>query len=128
MRFELSISLPNVEQIVEKLSKTPEVLKRELNEAIRKSIRSVWLEAIPRTPIREGWLRASYRTYFNEFTLTGILRPEKNYALMQHERTDFRHPKGGEAKYLLNAIVAKENEIKRNFGLAIDSTLSKLTR
>jgi len=126
MKFELTISLQNLDQILDKLNKAPEVLKSELNEAIKKSIKAVWTEAWERTPWRTGLLRGTYKSWYDENRLIGLLAPTREYALLQHERTDFRHPKGGEAKYLANAIKAREEEIKRNFGQAIDNTLNKM--
>lgn len=37
--------------------------------------------------------------------------PAKDYALIQHERTDFRHPDGGQAKYLQAAVEAHADKL-----------------
>lgn len=34
-----------------------------------------------------------------------------NYAAVQHERTDFKHPKGGEAKYLEKAMRQEQHKL-----------------
>lgn len=47
-----------------------------------------------------------------------------SYALIQHERTDFQHPRGGEAKYLESAMgegasrlkATLERELRRSLG------------
>lgn len=61
-----------------------------------------------RAPVREGTLRASGES---ELVVDGdgatvLLSFNTPYAARQHEETEWTHPKGGEAKYLENAIKA----------------------
>ena len=50
--------------------------------------------------------------------LEGEVVVDQPYALVQHERTDFSHPNGGEAKYLENPLKEKYDRYVR--GLADD--------
>lgn len=69
---------------------------------------SIASEALPRTPVEFGLLRASH-----------YVSPPRNakepsvevgfgtrYAIVQHEATGFRHPRGGQAKFLRAAVDA----------------------
>jgi hypothetical protein len=65
-------------------------------------------EAQRRAPVKEGTLRGSGRA---ELVVEGdgattLISFNTPYAARQHEETEWEHPKGGEAKYLENAIKA----------------------
>lgn len=65
-------------------------------------------EAQRRTPIEFGVLRNSaYTAPPSERSLVAEVGFGTEYAITQHERTELRHPRGGEAKYLENAIGAR---------------------
>lgn len=128
MKLELNIIMPNLTEALDKLTKAPDILKQELADAINESLKNVWAEAWVRTPYLTGALRGSYKEYkARPDELIGILTPTKEYALKQHEHLEYRHPRGGEAKYLENAIKARQEQIKSNFFRAIDNTLQKIT-
>jgi hypothetical protein len=62
-------------------------------------------KAQDRAPVLTGDLRGS--AYHNQKGLTGEVGFSSPYALRQHEELSYRHPQGGEAKYLENPY--KEN-------------------
>lgn len=72
---------------------------------------AVMTSAKRRTPVDTGVLRGSGYvmapvTSGGQTTCKlGFGGAAKAYALVQHERLDFKHPNGGEAKYLENAII-----------------------
>lgn len=41
----------------------------------------------------------------------GTSEPTSNYAVVQHERLDFNHPHGGQAKYLEQPLLAMADEL-----------------
>lgn len=45
-----------------------------------------------------------------EETLTGSVVVDQVYAQVQHERMDFKHPKGGQAKYLSGPLLEKHQK------------------
>lgn len=69
-----------------------------------------------RVPVKTGVLKSSGYVgmpVVNGTSATcplGFGGPASAYALVQHERLDFKHPNGGEAKYLENAIVEYSGE------------------
>ena len=51
------------------------------------------------------------------------MTPDIEYAYIQHEGF-FRHPKGGERKYLDKAVKASKDKIKKTFEKAIEKILN----
>lgn len=43
----------------------------------------------------------------------GTSEPTSNYAIVQHERLDFNHPSGGQAKYLEQPLLAMADDLTR---------------
>lgn len=58
--------------------------------------------AVRRAPVDTGNLRGSgsSRVERRGLTITGIVGFAAEYAVEQHERLDYNHPRGGEAKFL----------------------------
>lgn len=44
----------------------------------------------------------------------GFGGPAKKYAVIQHERTDFKHPEGGKAKYLQDPLMSAAGGFAKN--------------
>lgn len=74
--------------------------------------------AAERAPVKEGYLRGSveYGVETDGDTVTGEVRFTEKYAAVQHERVDFHHPLGGEAKYLERAALDKYEQLKQKVG------------
>ena len=68
-------------------------------------------ESVQRTPIDEGTLRASaaVKTVNAETVQIGFHTP---YAAKQHEELSYRHPKGGQAKYLESVLIENQEQIR----------------
>ena len=88
-----------------------EINKRilKMNTITPKTIKDICFDLLgkskERAPIDKGDLRGSGFAEIDGTTgTTGFTEP---YSLIQHERLDFKHPEGGEAKYLENPL--KEN-------------------
>jgi hypothetical protein len=47
------------------------------------------------------------------------------YAVVQHERLDFNHPRGGQAKYLEAPVMQEANRINRNVSDAIGDAIGR---
>jgi hypothetical protein len=43
----------------------------------------------------------------------GTSEPTSNYAVVQHERLDYNHPNGGQAKYLEQPLLAMADDLTR---------------
>lgn len=71
--------------------------------------------AAERAPVDEGALRGSLAMGVETEgeTIVGEVRFTEKYAAVQHERVDFHHPKGGEAKYLEKAALEKAEAVRQ---------------
>lgn len=84
----------------------PEITQRvkgATRQALGKGAAYLLAQTIPRTPIRDGPLRASGGTDVDDDTASVFF--DTPYAARQHEEVGWRHPKGGQAKYLENTVL-----------------------
>ena len=114
---DVGLEIKNLDKFNRALNQAPKELAKELKDAMAISIAEVHREAIPRTPVDSGALRRGYREKISK--LQGILSNDIVYAMRQHEGF-YRHPRGGERHYLLNAVKAKKNDIQKNFEKAVE--------
>lgn len=86
-----------------------------LSSALFAAAHDVANQADDLVPVDEGILKASQSvTPPKAQSATPTARityggPSAPYALVQHERTDFNHPKGGQAKYLEEPFLEEVN-------------------
>ncbi|UDM00083.1 minor capsid protein [Streptomyces longhuiensis] len=62
-------------------------------------------------PLDEAELQRSGVASVDEGTLTGAISYDTPYAVVQHERMDFRHAPGRTAKYLENSLNGARGEV-----------------
>jgi hypothetical protein len=80
---------------------------------------------VSRTPLDEGTLILSYRIVVEEdgelvhCRITCGVPGAEAYAWIQHERLDFKHPKGGQAKYMESVLWEGRAQIPKNIGSRI---------
>lgn len=73
-----------------------------------------------RVPVDLGALKGSGYVTLPEVTATDVTvelgygGPAKKYAIVQHERLDYNHPDGGQAKYLESVVDERRNSILSN--------------
>lgn len=86
-------------------------MKANEGAALMKAAEYVRGEAVQRTPIDEGTLRgsAAVKTVDAHTVQVGF---HTRYATRQHEELGWRHPKGGQAKYLESVLIENQAEIK----------------
>ena len=95
-------------------------------KAITRTTKSVMRNSQKRTPVDEGDVRASHslevRTERDD--AVGIITVADEASFFVHEDLDANHPRGGEAKFLRNAMRARRAFLRR----AIRQEFSKLLR
>ena len=121
----ISITIPALSKFQKALKQSPELTVKEVDKAIKKSIFSIRDEAIPRTPIKTGFLRNSYT--FAWHALSGTLANPLSYAWKQHEG-DYNHPRGGEKRYLYNAVRAKKQKVQDYFKEAMETVMNTIAK
>lgn len=97
----------SLEQVVMNLSKKIKEIEGATVTGLYKAGLMIEREAIERTPKDTGNLRNSFKTIRHEKDVE--IKNTANYSLVVHEDLQAKHPVG-EAKFLENAIKAKEKE------------------
>ncbi|MDT0567918.1 hypothetical protein RM704_10620 [Streptomyces sp. DSM 3412] len=64
-----------------------------------------------RVPLDEAALQRSGTASVDESDLTAMVSYDTPYAVPQHERMDYRHAPGREAKYLENSLNAEREQV-----------------
>lgn len=80
-------------------------LQQAANSAALAAAEHLGDEAVQRTPVETGTLRASMKVT-TDGDGTSAVSYNTPYAARQHEEVGWQHPGGGEAKYLENAMTA----------------------
>jgi hypothetical protein len=86
-----------------------------------------------RAPLDLGPLRASIYADANlsinevKKTVTAFVVARRTYAWVQHEREDFNHPKGGEAKYLAKPLRERMPQYRESFRQALREALQTVS-
>ena len=116
-------------EVEAKLRRHREATLKSAEAAIYQGASIVMTEAKKRAPLDFGTLRNSgyvtlpRRDGSDVFVEAGFGGAAKAYAVRQHEETSYNH-EVGEAKYLQNAIDAKENEVRARVRRLTDKALA----
>lgn len=112
MARRVSTKVTGAKAIIHNMAAAGDRWKQALAAGLYLAANNVMGKSKRLVPVDLGPLRASgYVTLPQELpgrTLVeiGYGGPAKDYAIPQHERTDYRHPDGGQAKYLSAAVDA----------------------
>ncbi|ADQ04404.1 hypothetical protein Calow_0836 [Caldicellulosiruptor owensensis OL] len=106
--------------------KVSKAVEQAVKAALQKCAADLQRKSAERAPIDTGDLRSNCsvsplkREGAKFYHTVGYNLP---YAIVQHERLDFRHPKGGEAKYLEKPFNENKSLYERYIGEAIRNAL-----
>lgn len=108
-----AIQITGVDEITKAMKREPEKIRAAMIQALYRTGVDVVNKAITLAPIESGNLRATGETKEPRITSANKVIVElsfggptkdapqgANYAAVQHERMDYAHPQGGQAKYL----------------------------
>lgn len=79
--------------------------------ALGKGAAYLLARAIPRTPVQDGILRGSGATDVDDTRASVYF--DTPYAARQHEEIGWRHPKGGQAKYLETTVMEERGNAQQ---------------
>ena len=119
----------NAQQIAAQMQKHLNAAKKAAEKALYQAGSIIMTEAKQRAPVDVGTLRNSgyvtlpRRQGGDTFVEAGFGGAAKAYAVRQHEELAYRH-EVGEAKYLENAINAKEQEVRERIARLTDKALT----
>lgn len=128
-----NITIKGLPQFRKALGRYPQISKPIFNKAIERGIKEIEVQTVPRTPIDTGALRRSITQSKTFSNLRGEIQPGKSgkprdYAVIQHENMGFKHPRGGEAKYLEKGVNAAVPKIDKLFQEGLKKTLNIIAK
>ena len=97
-------------------------------EGMEDIVLDIGSRAAEKAPVKEGHLRESVEVDVETkgSEIIGEIRFTEKYAAKQHEHVQYRHPKGGEAKYLEKAALEKVEQLKRKIGDKLEGLIGGL--
>lgn len=119
----MGIELHGLNEVMSKIASALEGAPELTVDGVRDVVTDIGARAAEKAPVDTGDLRGSMTTSveLNGDQITGEVRFTEKYAAVQHERVDFRHPQGGEAKYLEKAALEKADQIRAKVAAALES-------
>lgn len=149
-----TVHVKGLSSLRRKLAAIPPGLEREVSQELRNNIGPDALgEMVKRAPVEEGTLRGSHSMHSGgERVMTGadlgetapdatpadggqgsddlsvVFVANTVYAVAQHERTDFAHPMGGEAKWMERVLTENAPQYTRAIGRAVKRELARIAR
>ena len=101
-------------QIASILSRTPDTGAEGMNDVVL----DIGSRAADRAPVETGALRGSmeHSVTVEGDEIVGEIRFTEKYAASQHEHLEYKHPQGGEAKYLERSAIEKADEVRKKMG------------
>lgn len=119
---EIAIRITNLPQIKAAFRRSPLLMMRELNIAIRKTVIQVEGKSRSQTPVDTGILRDSH--YISFGNLRGEVGTNTTYDTFVHEGTRFMAGR----PYLRKAVEASSGDTEKNFLTAVDKVLNTIGR
>lgn len=113
-RGGVTFTIKNPAEFRRELERAGDKVEQASRAAIYREAQSIIADSVPLVPWDEGTLKGSHVVlpprpggsgWEVEFGYGGAASA---YAEVQHEREDFNHPRGGQAKYLLTAVQLHE--------------------
>lgn len=86
-----------------KMNPIRDTISNAASEGLKVGARVVLKEARERAPVDDGGLRKSGRMILDDLDAT--VRFTAPHAWLQHEKLEYQHPNGGQAKYLESAAI-----------------------
>ena len=129
--------------------KSPEIISKHTNKAIKKSINDIHNAAIGTTPVQTGHLSASITRGISFSNLRGEIGPTTKYGIWVHEGTGIYATGGGGRntpwrfkgsrgwswtkgqrpnRYLLRAVTKTTDKIDENFKEGLSDALAQIAK
>lgn len=120
MAEAIGIRISNIADIKAAFNRSPGLMRRELNTAIKKTVFKVQAASMTNTPVLTGRLRASTRSLFGD--LRGEVGTNTNYDVYVHEGTRYMQAR----PYLRMAVEDNAHNIDNYFTEAVDKVLNEI--
>lgn len=118
--MNVQVRVKNLPEIRAAFEKSPRIMTKNLNQAIRKVTLSIGRDSRINTPVDTGRLRASH--YENFTNLKGVVGTDTEYDLFVHQGTRFMKAR----PFLKQAVDSNESYTDRQFKDAVQDTLNEI--
>lgn len=120
--MQVNVKIKNLPEIRAAFEKSPKIMTKNLNQAIRKVTLSIGRDSRINTPVDTGRLRASH--YENFTNLKGVVGTDTEYDLFVHQGTRFMKAR----PFLKQAVDSNESYTDKQFTDAVQDTLNEIGR
>ena len=120
--MNVQVKIKNLPEIRAAFAKSPRVMTKNLNQAIRRVGLEIGADSRRNTPVDTGRLRSSH--YENFTNLKGIVGTDTNYDFFVHEGTRFMKAR----PFLAQAVQENERFTDKEFTKAVQDTLDEIGR
>ena len=110
----MPLYLTGVETAMSQVARILEQSSESTKKGVIEVINDIGARAAERAPVDTGNLRGSMGLALeqNGDEIIGEIGFHEKYAAAQHEHVEYKHPQGGEAKYLERAALEKADEVR----------------
>lgn len=120
--MDIKIKIVNLAQIRAAFARSPRVMARNLNKAIKRSVIKIEGDSKRVTPVRTGFLRSSHSSSFSN--LAGFIDVTASYAPYVHFGTRFQRAQ----PFLQKSVNANEGFVNDEMLSAVQDTLNDIAR
>ena len=118
----IQVKIENLAEIQSAFKKSPTLMTKYLNEAIRKTALRIQEKSMINAPVDTGRLRASHQTMFENLKAT--VTPNVDYAIYVHKGTYKMEAR----PFLLEAVESENDTVNGYFKKAVQDTLDDIAR
>jgi len=111
---------PSLDEVARKIIKVPQVINKNMPDALKKAAFIVEGEAKKVTPVDTGRLRASIYTTVK--SMSAIVQPKTNYALYVHQGTRRMTAR----PFMKEGMERSQSRIERIFGKSVKTSILKV--
>lgn len=120
--MKVQIKITNLPQIRSAFIRSPRIMARELDRAIKKAVLLIEKDSRAVTPVRTGFLRASHISNFG--SLKGSVEVRAKYAPYVHFGTRFQRAQ----PFLQKSVDKNQSKVEQEFKRAVENTLNWIAR
>lgn len=123
---QVSIKIKNINEIRQAFSQAPNLMNRELKDALNRSAITVQGRSMQNTPVITGRLRSShvFAVSGSGMGMQAVVYPTANYGIFVHEGTRFQRPQ----PFLKDGLESSADEIQGYFQKATQNVFDKISR
>ena len=124
--MEIQVKIKNLNKVRAALNKSPQVVSKHINKAIKKSIWDIHDKAKDLVPYDTGYLSSGITRGVKWSNLRAEIFPRVNYAYWV-EVLPYRH-KVGQSHYMQGAVDQTNQKVNQNFNEGLRDSLEDIAR